>query len=73
MGKRHGNNPMYNGSDCRDATAGTAINHVMDDEKRAKARAKALIRIIISLVNLFGYKVQGKLVLIDREDGRKYW
>lgn len=61
------NREKINGSGCYDLTAYEALKNI-DDEKRVSQ----LIKTIFYIVNLAGFRVDGRIVLQDKKTG-KIW
>ena len=59
-------NPKRNESGCMDLTAYQAITNIDNEQKRFKQ----LIRTIVSICDLAGFEIQGKITLKNRRSGR---
>lgn len=63
-----------NGSGCYDPTAYAAIKKVSDEKESAKCPEEVefnkLLRVIFSICELAGYKVEGRITLRDKKTGR---
>ena len=62
--KKHDDN--RNGEGYSDPTMGQALQNISRDE----ARFRKLIRVLTYLCDLAGFDIGGKIVLIDRKNGR---
>ena len=60
-------NPKLNASGCKDLTAYEAIRNIDRDED-----AKKLIKTILYIVGLAGFRIDGRIVLEDKRTGRKW-
>lgn len=61
------NRDKINGSGCYDLTAYEALKNI-DDEKRVAQ----LIKTIFYIVNLAGFRVDGRIVLQDKKTGKTW-
>ena len=61
------NNEKFNASGCKDLTAYEAIRDIERNEQ-----AKKLIQTIFYIVNLAGFRIEGRLVLQDKKTGKKW-
>lgn len=62
-------NPKYNASGCKDLTAYQAIVNI-ENEKRAEARFKKVIKTMLNVCYLAGFQVEERIVLRDKKTGR---
>ncbi len=74
--KANNNNIGKNGSGCSDPTAYAAIKKVgyngkLKDRNRKKDVEDAM-HIIIRLLEIIDFKVEGRIVLIDKQTGKRY-
>lgn len=60
-------NPKRNASGCMDMTAYKAISNVKEEENYHK-----LLHGIFSLCNKFGFRIEGRIVLVSKNTGRKW-
>ena len=63
-------NPMKNASGCNDPTAFKAIRNIERSEYKAYERVRALLKTIFYVCDLAGFKVDGRIVLVDKDSGR---
>lgn len=61
------NKDKINGSGCYDPTAYEALKNINDEK-----RVNQLIKTIFYIVNLAGFRVDGRIVLQDKKTG-KIW
>lgn len=61
------NNEKFNASGCKDLTAYEALRDIERNEE-----AKKLISTIFYIVNLAGFRIEGRLVLQDKKTGKKW-
>ncbi len=59
-----------------DPTTGEALNNITQEEKRREAERLAVISDLIPVLKktaeLVGFEVVGRIVLMDKETGKKY-
>ena len=60
-------NPKLNASGCYDLTAYEAIRNIERDED-----VKKLINTIFYIVNLAGFRIEGRIVLQDKKTGKEW-
>lgn len=60
-------NPKFNASGCKDLTAYEAIRNIDRDED-----ARKLIKTILYIVKLAGFRIDGRIILEDKRTGRKW-
>lgn len=61
------NNEKFNASGCKDLTAYEALRDIERGEQ-----VKKLISTILYIVNLAGFRLEGRLVLQDKKTGKKW-
>lgn len=55
-----------------DPTVGEAMSNIEAEERRVLERISALIPIMKKTAELVGFEVVGRIVLVDKETGKKY-
>lgn len=63
----HKNSEGYN-----DPTVGEAMSNIEAEERRVLERISALIPIMKKTAELVGFEVVGRIILMDKETGKKY-
>lgn len=61
------NSEGYNGP-----TVGEAMSNIEAEERRVLERISALIPIMKKTAELVGFEVVGRIILVDKETGKKY-
>lgn len=64
--------PRYNASGCKDLTAYEALKNVEREEREKEAKVKRLLTVLLYIVDLAGFRVEGRIVLKDKKTG-KVW
>lgn len=64
---KHRNSEGYS-----DPTAGEALSNIAQEERKRLAAISALIPIMKQTAELVGFEVVGRIVLMDKETGKKY-
>lgn len=60
-------NDRFNASHCRDYTAYQAMNNI-DEEKRVSR----LIGHLLYVINLAGYQLEGRIILVNKKTGKTW-
>ena len=55
-----------------DPTVGEAMSNIEAEERRVLERISALIPIMKKTAELVGFEVVGRIILMDKETGKKY-
>lgn len=55
-----------------DPTVGEAMSNIEAEERRVLERISALIPIMKKTAELVGFEVVGRIILVDKETGKKY-
>jgi hypothetical protein len=64
---------LYKNSEgYNDPTVGEAMNNIEAEERRVLERISALIPVMKKTAELVGFEVVGRIVLVDKETGKKY-
>lgn len=64
---------LYKNSESyNDPTVGEAMNNIEAEERRVLERISALIPVMKKTAELVGFEVVGRIVLVDKETGKKY-
>lgn len=64
---------LYKNSEgYNDPTVGEAMSNIEAEERRVLERISALIPIMKKTAELVGFEVVGRIVLVDKETGKKY-
>ena len=64
---------LYKNSDgYNDPTVGEAMSNIEAEERRVLERISALIPIMKKTAELVGFEVVGRIILVDKETGKKY-
>ena len=64
---------LYKNSEgCNDPTVGEAMSNIEAEERRVLERISALIPIMKKTAELVGFEVVGRIILVDKETGKKY-
>lgn len=67
------NAQIYKNSEgYNDPTVGEAMNNIEAEERRVLERISALIPVMKKTAELVGFEVVGRIVLVDKETGKKY-
>lgn len=61
-----------NAEGYNDPTVGCAMSKIEAEERRTIERINALIPIMKKTAELVGFEVVGRIILIDKETGKKY-
>lgn len=61
-----------NSEDYNDPTVGEAMSNIEAEERRVLERISALIPIMKKTAELVGFEVVGRIILMDKETGKKY-
>ncbi len=61
-----------NSEGYKDPTAGEALSNITQEEQKRLAAISALIPIMKQTAELVGFEVVGRIVLMDKETGKKY-
>ena len=65
--------PLYKNSEgYNDPTVGEAMSNIEAEERRVLERISALIPIMKKTAELVGFEVVGRIILVDKETGKKY-
>ena len=64
--------PRKNAEGYNDPTVGEAMNNIEAEERRVLERISALIPVMKKTAELVGFEVVGRIVLVDKETGKKY-
>lgn len=64
---------LYKNSEgYNDPTVGEAMSNIEAEERRVLERISALIPIMKKTAELVGFEVVGRIILVDKETGKKY-
>lgn len=64
---------LYKNSEgYNDPTVGEAMSNIEAEERRVLERISALIPIMKKTAELVGFEVVGRIILMDKETGKKY-
>ena len=64
---------LYKNSEAyNDPTVGEAMSNIEAEERRVLERISALIPIMKKTAELVGFEVVGRIILMDKETGKKY-
>lgn len=64
---------LYKSSEgYNDPTVGEAMSNIEAEERRVLERISALIPIMKKTAELVGFEVVGRIILMDKETGKKY-
>ena len=64
---------LYKNSESyNDPTVGEAMSNIEAEERRVLERISALIPIMKKTAELVGFEVVGRIILVDKETGKKY-
>lgn len=61
-----------NAEGYKDPTAGEALSNIALEEQKRIAIISPLINIIKQTAELVGFEIVGRIVLMDKETGKKY-
>ena len=61
-----------NSEGYNDPTVGEAMSNIEAEERRVLERISALIPIMKKTAELVGFEVVGRIILMDKETGKKY-
>ena len=61
------NDPRFNGEGYSDYTAFKAIKNIYDEDYK---RFKKLLRSIFKLCELSGFKIDSRIIIVDKKTGR---
>ena len=64
--------PRKNAEGYNDPTVGEAMSNIEAEERRVLERISALIPIMKKTAELVGFEVVGRIILVDKETGKKY-
>lgn len=67
-----GQNPMFNVSGCKDATAYEAIKHVTKEEHDLNQRVNILVTTIKNIMDLAGFEIVGRIHIKDKRNGKEF-
>lgn len=64
---------LYKNSEgYNDPTVGESMSNIEAEERRVLERISALIPIMKKTAELVGFEVVGRIILVDKETGKKY-
>jgi hypothetical protein len=66
------NNPMFNGSGCKDPTAYEAVNHVSKEEHELNQKVHTLVKLTKELINFAGFELVGRIQIKHKKTGKEF-